>query len=122
MKKVFFYTGLSLLLLACSKDQRTTNGGEDASAFSANKSLPERNKVHILNSGFSPTSLKISADATVIWVNDDNKAHTVTSDKFDSGDIPPGGTFSYHFQFTGTFPYYCKYHGEKADVVAVGNQ
>ncbi len=121
MKKIFFFTSLSFLFLACSKDKSMTDDRGSASAINANqnKTLPEKDTVHILNTGFVPTNLKIDVDNTVIWVNDDNKVHTVTSESFDSGDILPGGSFSHLFDNAGVFAYYCKYHEEKAEVVVI---
>ena len=37
-------------------------------------------------------------------------SHTVTSAWFDSGNLGPGGTFSYTFEESGTFDYYCSYY------------
>jgi plastocyanin len=49
----------------------------------------------------------------VIWKNSSSVPHTITSDDgttFDSGSIPPGGTFRFRFTMSGTFPYHCNYH------------
>jgi plastocyanin len=124
MKKVFFFTGLLFLLLGCSKDQSVTgiNVSDNISAKGGNgKESPTiQNTVHILGSGFSPDSLIVNINSTVFWVNDDDKPHTVTSDKFDSGDILPGSTYKFYFDNTGHYHYYCKYHSEKAVIVVAG--
>ena len=68
----------------------------------------------ISNYTFDPSPLPIPAAkmVTVTWTNNDSFAHTVTSDTgaFDSGSIPPGGTFSRQFLSTGTFFYHCSIH------------
>ena len=124
MKKVFFFTSVLFALLACSKDKSVSdaNSRDDASTAYAtgNKSFPSQNIVHILNSGYSPDSLMVNINSSVAWVNDDNATHTVSSDKFDSGDIPPGGTFQFAFDNTGTYRYFCKYHSEKGVIVVAG--
>jgi len=59
--------------------------------------------------------------ATVAWVNKDNTVHTVTANDgtFDSGDLLPGGAFSYTFNTRGDYFYYCKYHSEMVGVIKV---
>lgn len=54
----------------------------------------------------------IGINNTVTWVNQDNAKHTVTSTSklFNSGDILPGGSWSYTFTKPGVYEYYCLYH------------
>ena len=62
---------------------------------------------------FSPASLTIMLGATVIWKNMSSAPHTITSDDgqtFDSGNIPPGGTYQFKFTTPGSFPYHCNIH------------
>jgi len=124
MKKILFSTGLLLSLLACTKDRSAVelNAEEGKVTGSGSKLTTEegQNIVHIVNSAFSPDSLMINVNNSVAWMNDDNTVHTVTSDRFDSGDIPPGGKFKYMFDNTGTYHYHCKYHGEMGVVVVAG--
>jgi plastocyanin len=62
--------------------------------------------------GYVPDPITLSVGTTVKWVNNDNVAHTVSSQNnlWDSGDIEPGATYSRTFQSTGSFPYYCVFH------------
>jgi plastocyanin len=70
---------------------------------------------------YSPAQITVPVGATVTWTNEDLLAHTVTSGEsdgangdpdgvFDSGDLPPGQTYSHTFDTPGTFPYYCTPH------------
>jgi hypothetical protein len=61
---------------------------------------------------FHPDASEIPAGATVTWVNDGRNAHTVTADdgSFDSGEIPPGRTFTLTFDEPTSVAYYCRYH------------
>ncbi len=63
---------------------------------------------------FVPTIVTVKAGTTVVWVNDDPAKHTVTADddSFDSGDQNLGNTFSHTFTEPGTYPYYCRFHGD----------
>jgi len=61
---------------------------------------------------YSPNPVTLSVGATVTWVNNDNTAHTATSNNgaFDTGAIPAGGRFSRQFSNTGSFAYHCSFH------------
>ena len=65
---------------------------------------------------YEPDLLTIPPRTTVVWTNMDNTAHTVTSGlasdnkpgtEFDSGEIGPGGTYSFIFMSPGTYNYFC---------------
>ena len=63
--------------------------------------------------GFSPATLTILPGTTVTWKNRSSAPHTVTSDDgttFDSGTIAPGGTFTFKFTVSGSYPYHCNIH------------
>ncbi len=77
---------------------------------------------------FSPNPVTVKVGDTVMWINNDNQFHTVTSGSpsstggaaagkvFDSGLSGPnaltmkGKTFSHTFNEKGVFPYYCQLH------------
>ena len=65
---------------------------------------------------FNPASLTFAVGTTVIWTNNTQAPHTVTSDDgktFDSGasnPISPGSTFSFKFTKPGTYKYHCQIH------------
>jgi plastocyanin len=62
---------------------------------------------------YGTNPLTISAGTTVTWINQDDMAHTTTSDTglWDSGLLAPGKTFSYTFVSGGSFSYHCAIHG-----------
>ncbi len=59
-----------------------------------------------------PATLVVRAGDTVVWKNEDVVPHTATDrgKAFDSGNIEPGGSWSYVADRKGTFSYYCAYH------------
>ncbi len=67
---------------------------------------------------YDPSTLIIFTGGEVIWRNDDSSAHTVTSGdvingpdmKFDSGLIKSEQTFSYLFEESGEYRYFCMIH------------
>lgn len=76
----------------------------------------------------SPSDLDISVNDTVTWKNNDAAVHTVTTGKpglgfdgrVDSGVIAQGGTFSYTFDKSGVYEYYCLFHPWMTGFVSVG--
>jgi plastocyanin len=66
---------------------------------------------------YSPSEIATDVGGTITWLNEDSGFHTVTSGyyddfdgAFDSGHIDPGKTFSYTFEKSGDFHYYCNLH------------
>lgn len=79
---------------------------------------PGQAQVVMKDLAFQPQTLRIKAGTTVVWTNQDNFPHTVTSGanraadgRFDSGNLGPGKTFQSTFTEAGTFPYFCRFHG-----------
>lgn len=61
---------------------------------------------------FSPASLSILAGTRVTFTNSSDKDHTFTANNgaFDSGDVIPGGSYTYTFNTRGSYSYYCTIH------------
>ena len=68
---------------------------------------------------YNPSPLNVAVGRTVLWINNDNTAHTVTegnpsgntpSNGFDSGILSPGQTFKHAFDKPGTVSYFCRLH------------
>ncbi|KAF6248105.1 hypothetical protein C6990_01315 [Nitrosopumilus sp. b3] len=77
---------------------------------------------------YDPPQLYATVGDTITWYNDDKEGHTVTSGEgsgrfgwmsdnfgtpngiFDSGRFMPGESWSYKFEESGTFSYYCTIH------------
>ena len=70
---------------------------------------------------FMPAELTVDAGTTVTWVNTDSTTHTSTSDAagWNSGNVAPGGRFSFPFQNTGTFQYHCAIHPGMVGTIVV---
>ena len=70
---------------------------------------------------FRPDTVTIAAGDTVLWVNGDDEAHTVTMDstELDSGDIPPGSRFRWVFRTRGRYRYHCEVHFRMHAVLVV---
>jgi len=91
---IFFY----LIMVYPSERVKVIEGDEIA------------NTISIRNFAFSPAELEVSAGTTVIWVNHDNTVHSISGGKFNSGEIPAGGGYSYKFDSPGVYDYSCALH------------
>jgi len=86
---------------------------------------------------YDPPMMFVTVGDTVTWYNDDKEGHTVTSgegsgrygwmrdnfgtpdDYFDSGRFMPGEYWSYTFEESGTFSYFCTIHPWMEGVIVV---
>lgn len=69
--------------------------------------------------GFSPSSLTVSKDTTVVWVNQNIKAHQVMGGILDSGPLKPGHSWQYTFEKEGTYNYFDAFDIEMRGKVVV---
>ena len=79
------------------------------------------------NMCYMPYNAALDPGGEAMWHNIDDMAHTVSSgtpaegldDIFDSGLVPAGGMFSYKFEETGTYDYFCMVHPWMTGIVTV---
>ena len=78
-------------------------------------------QVTIDNYTYGPDSLTVPVGTTVTWTNRDDIPHTVVSTDgvFRSRARDTDETFSYTFDKTGTYPYYCSVHPKMTGKVIV---
>ena len=83
---------------------------------------PKMWKVAIEDFYFEPADAAIQPGDTIMWVNEGNTPHTVTSDdgRFDSEVLNPGESFMLTFPEAGTFSYHCEIHPSMTGSVSVG--
>ncbi len=88
---------------------------------------------------YNPSQITINVNDTVRWINNDTESHTVTSGLggglasaatnskgkpdglFDSGLFKPGSSWSFKFNKSGTFNYFCTIHPWMEGIVQVKN-
>ncbi len=74
---------------------------------------PKTYTISIASFAFSQSSLTINKGDKVIWTNNDNAPHTVTSDsgsELNSDTLSTGDKYEHTFNSAGTFNYYCTIH------------
>ena len=96
--------------------------GASASTAATTTAATAINAATIKGFSFQPEVLKVKVGAKVTWTNDDTVAHTVTADtnSFASGNLQPGGSFSFTFTRPGTYAYHCSIHPSMHGSVVVG--
>ncbi len=106
-------TGLFAVIGCSSNDKNATGSAQDNNSG---------NTVVIDNFNYSPSSITVSVGDKVVWRNDDNVSHTVTSDtgsELDSGSMSSGNTYEHTFNTAGTYPYHCTFHAGMTGTVIV---
>lgn len=73
---------------------------------------PGENEIFLLYKTFSPTSLAIKKGTTVKFINKDNANHSIISGNglLNSGRIKSEDYYSYTFDKTGNYYFYCSNH------------
>ena len=78
--------------------------------------------IHLRNDAFVPSTLTIHAGQSVLFVNEDDDAHTVTAvdGSFDSKGLDTRGSWRHTFAKPGTYKIFCELHPfMKATIVVV---
>jgi YVTN family beta-propeller protein len=74
-------------------------------------SNPATASVNIASFSFNPKSVTVKAGQSVTFTNNDAITHTTTSDAWDSGDIPPGSSYTLTAPSSpGTYAFHCSIH------------
>jgi plastocyanin len=84
-----------------------------AAATAGPAAVPEGPTVDVAmkNGAFAPADVRVAPGTTVRWTNRDTVPHTVTvPGSWDSGTIPPGGTYTRTFEAGGDAVYTCTIH------------
>jgi hypothetical protein len=120
-KYIWLIIGVLLCLLAISpviasyvpSSSSTGSGGSSAPPSSVSPNCANPCTISIKNSLFGTVQpIIVKAGTTVTWVNNDDTAHTTTSNNglWNSGVMAVGASFSFTFSTAGTYPYHCNIH------------
>ena len=123
--RFFIRAGLwsaAVLLAGCGGSDSGTTKPTTAAANTAGQSA-----VTVKQFQFTPAEVTVEVGTTVVWTNEDDILHTVTSGatpgtpdgKFDGPMDGRGKTFSHLFDQAGRFPYFCSRHNSMTATVVV---
>lgn len=80
--------------------------------------------IDITKEGYKPNNVVVEPPEQVVWHNNDKKEHTVTAadgHSFDSGPIPPGGSFEFNFRNKGIYAYSDKHQPQLQGEISISN-
>ncbi len=82
---------------------------------------PTSSAVSIQGFAFSPSAISVAKGTQVTWTNNDSATHTITGSNGGpaSGNVAPGGKYSFTFNTVGTFAYHCSIHPSMTGTVTV---
>lgn len=106
-------------IVVTTSPSRTAPPGPGATPAPSTPSAPA--EVRMAGRVFRPASLTVNTGTTVRFINDDDRAHTVTATGggFDSGIMGAGVTWSRTFTVAGTYAYLCALHPDMTGTIAV---
>jgi plastocyanin len=109
--------GLTLFLAACAPEGTSPEEGTPGVPGTG-----QDFSVNMINSMYSPMELTVPVGSTVVWNNNDDMTHTVTSGEgiFDSGLLEPGDIFTHTFNTPGEYLYFCEIHGDPGGLGMAG--
>jgi plastocyanin len=114
---ITFLASILIISGSCTKTSNMygTGGG------GGSKGGPGINEVWIQGMAFTPATITVAAGTTITWTNQDAVSHTVTSNTnvFNSGSLGSSGIWSYTFNTSGNYPYYCAVHPSMKGTVVV---
>jgi len=119
MRRLSYLVALSFLALLVFVP---VAGAHPQDMMGQSTTTPKMWKVSIEDFYFEPADAAIQPGDTIMWVNEGNTPHTVTSDdgRFDSEVLNPGESFMFTFPESGTFSYHCEIHPSMTGSVSVG--
>ena len=113
-----------MFIISCSKSDSGGGGGTPGGGGTGGGGNTATGDIGMSGSTFSPGSYTVKVGTPVKWYNNDNMAHTVTSNDgstFSSGNIAVGGTYTFTPTVAGTFLYHCNFHSGMTGTLVVTN-
>jgi plastocyanin len=126
MRRLAAMALLAVVLAGCGglKKGGLTPVGDDE-ATKAPSEARESATVTMVSINYKPETIRIRPGGTVTWVNRDKVAHTVTEgdelyNRFNSGDVGPGKSYSRKFTKERKIGYRCTIHPNMEGIIFVG--
>jgi plastocyanin len=90
--------------------------------FASTGRAAQNTEVQIRDFAFEPQSLSVAIGSEVTWVNDDEEPHLVVNPAggFKSEPLDTGDRFSFRFNKSGTYKYFCSLHPHMIGTIIVG--
>ena len=106
-----------------NNDHATTKniGAPPDSNTRDNATVKAEIEIKIENFVFEPSDVTVAPGTRITWINKDEAPHTATSTdgKFNSGGLDTEDKYSFVFNETGDYPYYCALHPHMKAMIKV---
>src|SRR5579862_924098 len=107
---VLIVIAVGAIVLVHRSHNNTSSPSVNNPSVSSSSSQSASGTINIRDMMFTPSQITVSKGGTVTWTNNDTTTHTVVDDLSNvdgphSGDIPPGGSYSFTFNKAGSFQY-----------------
>lgn len=123
---IILIAAVAVALTYKSNNTTPTYGSQTNNGSSSSNSTgqPTTGTINIRDMMFTPSQITVTKGGTVTWTNNDNVTHTVEDDLSNvggpaSGEISPGGKYSFTFNKTGSFQYHCRIHPSMRGTIVV---
>jgi len=82
---------------------------------------PQDVSIKMQKEAFVPAKSTVTVGTRLIWTNTDTMPHSVTANdqRFDSGAIAPGQSFTWTADAAGTIAYHCIFHPSMTGLLTV---
>lgn len=119
----FTLIALSGLMVLALASITWASYGYSSNTTTGNATVITNKEVTIAIKGFTfnPENVTVKPGTKVTWVNNDSVTHNIAIDQVNvtSPDLGKDGKWSYTFNKTGTFSYYCAFHSGMKGTVTV---
>lgn len=89
---------------------RNNYGGQNTPTPTATSTPQNSNQILIKNFAFNPAEISVNKGTTVTWINKDSTTHRISGNIFQSADLSEGQSYSFTFNDSGTYDYFCGIH------------
>jgi plastocyanin len=112
MNKILLVSSMLLVLIVAGCTQEEINQSTSSKTY----------QISIINSSFSPHTIKISKGDTITWTNLDNTTQSITPDvNYDLKDniLTQGQSLKYTLYRSGTYRYHSEYNKNMTGTIIV---
>lgn len=113
-----------VIIALVHKSSPNTPSTNNSSQSQSGSNQPTSGTINIRDMMFTPSQITVAQGGTVTWTNNDTITHAVVDDLNNvggphSGDIAPGGSYSFTFNKTGSFQYHDPGHTSMRGTIVV---
>ncbi|OGJ48230.1 hypothetical protein A2344_01160 [Candidatus Peregrinibacteria bacterium RIFOXYB12_FULL_41_12] len=110
---------IQIVFFGCGEKAETVIPTASIDAPTSDNTGAQSYSVNISGYAFDPAELTIVAGDSVTWTNLDSVAHSIVADSFSSDNFSTNESFTYTFDATGVYEYFCGPHPNMTGIITV---